>query len=195
MARLGKLGRLKGSMRDLLQKKRQKRQQQRKKKKRKQERAGAGGGGLASVPEAASTVAAEEAEVAAGARNPFHPWQQVPDAGGTSYWWNEETNETSWDVPESVRCIEHMAVTWGHHPAMFGITVLNEVSGRARTHTRPPAINRRWPPNLQALLSSSWPQPLPCSCCSLLTRSRSPLWRTTTSNRTRPSASTRLRRT
>ena len=33
-----------------------------------------------------------------------------------------------WDVPESVRCVEHIAVTWGHHPALFGITVLNEPS-------------------------------------------------------------------
>ena len=72
-----------------------------------------------------------------------------------------------WDVPGSVRCIEHMAVTWGHHPAMFGITVLNEASGRARTHTRPPA-HRKWapasdPPRPSFPATGSTPSPAPAA--------------------------------
>ena len=99
-----------------------------------------------------------------------------------------------WDVAESVRCIEHMAATWGQHPAMFGITVLNEASGRARTR----ACEKRAPglrPTLVSPPAADSPPFVPCPCRSLLTRSPSPFWPTTTSNRTRPSASTRLRRT
>lgn len=66
-----------------------------------------------------------------------------------------------WDVPESVRCIEHMAVTWGHHPAMFGITVLNEASVRARTHTRPPSRNGRRPPTPRLSIPAAGPTPSP----------------------------------
>ena len=48
---------------------------------------------------------------------------------------DEDWEPDMWDVPESVRCVEHIATTWGQHPATYGITVLNEPSCDIPIHT------------------------------------------------------------